>query len=443
MHKLKRMFWLILVVLVGLWLTAEPALLRTSGFFPWRNLMVQLTGLLAMGSMSIAMVLALRPRWLEDRLDGLDKMYRLHKWLGIGGLVLAVAHWLTAKVPKWSVGWGWLDAPKKTPPVFTSAIKEFLYGYRGTAELIGEWAFYAAVILIVLALIHRFPYHLFYKTHRLLAIAYLVLVTHSVLLVKFSYWSSPVGWLTALLMAAGTWAAVVVLLRRVGARRQVHGEITGMRYFPGVKTLEVKARVPQWPGHKPGQFAFVTTDSREGFHPYTIASDWRPDDPCITFAVKELGDHTRTLRECLKVGLPVSVEGPYGRFTFDDERSRQIWIGGGIGVTPFIARSKYLATHPDTDKQVDFFHTTGEVDEQALALITKDASHTNICLHVLIDARDGYLTGERIRATVPDWRNASIWFCGPAGFGEALRRDFAAHGFPVQQHFHQELFNMR
>ncbi|NLC37555.1 MAG: ferric reductase [Alcaligenaceae bacterium] len=440
---MKRTFWLILIVLTSSWLIAEPALLNTSGFFPWRNLMVQLTGVLAMGCMSIAMVLALRPRWLEDQLNGLDKMYRLHKWLGIGGLVLAITHWLTSKAPKWSVGWGWLDAPKKTPPVFASAVEELLFSYRGTAELIGEWAFYAVVILIVLALIHRFPYHLFYKTHRLLAIAYLVLVAHSVLLIKFNYWSLPVGWLTALLMVAGTWAAVVVLLRRVGTRRQVPGQIAGIRYFPGVKTLEVKACVTEWPGHEPGQFAFVTTDSREGFHPYTIASDWRVADPCITFAVKELGDHTSTLRERLKVGQPVSVEGPYGRFTFDDTRPRQIWIGGGIGVTPFIARSKYLATHANTGKQVDFFHSTGEVDEQALALIAENASHTDIRLHVLIDARDGYLTGERIRATVPDWRDASIWFCGPSSFGEALRRDFAAQGFPVERHFHQELFNMR
>ena len=44
---------------------------------------------------------------------------------------------------------------------------------------------------------------------------------------------------------------------------------------------------------------------------------------------------------------------------------------------------------------------------------------------------------------VPDWRKASIWFCGPTGFGEALKDDFAAQGFPVERRFHQELFAMR
>ncbi len=32
--------------------------------------------------------------WLERHLDGLDKMYRLHKWLGIGALVVGTVHWL-------------------------------------------------------------------------------------------------------------------------------------------------------------------------------------------------------------------------------------------------------------------------------------------------------------------------------------------------------------
>ena len=61
---------------------------------------------------------------------------------------------------------------------------------------------------------------------------------------------------------------------------------------------------------------------------------------------------------------------------------------------------------------------------------------------MLVDARDGRLTGERLRAAVPDWRTASVWFCGPAGFGTALRTDLLAQGLPAGR-FHQELFAMR
>jgi predicted ferric reductase len=269
-----------------------------------------------------------------------------------------------------------------------------------------------------------------------------------VVLIKFSYWSQPVGWVMALLLALGTAAAVIVLLRRVGAGRQVQGRITSLHYYPGVKALETGIEVAHgWPGHKPGQFAFATSDSSEGAHPYTIASSWNDKDRCITFITKELGDHTGRLRENLHVGQEVKIEGPYGCFTFDDDRPHQVWIGGGIGITPFIARMKELhrrvSGNGGLSQTVDLFHTTADIDEEAFAKLAADAKSANIQLHILVDTRDGFLTCQRIREAVPQWREASVWFCGPVGFGEALLKDFAAQGFPVVQHFHQELFAMR
>lgn len=139
----------------------------------------------------------------------------------------------------------------------------------------------------------------------------------------------------------------------------------------------------------------------------------------------------------------MTVEGPYGCFTFDDECPVQIWIGGGIGITPFIGAMQARARQGGTaDKAIHLFHTTAEVDETALARIRADAEAAGVRLHLMIDARDGRLTGDRIRAAVPDWRAASIWFCGPEGFGQAIRKDMEAHGVPVTR-FHQELFQMR
>ncbi|MCP3371939.1 ferredoxin reductase family protein [Bradyrhizobium cajani] len=450
MRNLKRSFWAILAILVVLWLIAEPSVFQSATFFALRGAMVQLSGILAIGCMSVAMILALRPRWPESWLGGLDKMYRLHKWLGITALVVAVVHWLWANGPKWAVGWGLLERPTRgaRPPI-ENPIAAFFADLRGSAESLGEWAFYAAVVLIVLALIQYFPYRLFYKTHRLLALAYLVLVFHAVVLIRFSYWTSPLGWVMAVLLASGTWASVVVLLRRVGASRQVKGRIVLLQYYPGVRALESKIEVPHgWPGHKPGQFAFATSDASEGAHPYTIASNWHAENPGITFITKELGDHTSRLRKTLRAGQEVTLEGPYGCFTFDDDCPHQIWIGGGIGITPFVARMKHMAMQKEAPdwpeaQMVDLFHSTADVDEEALGKLAADARSADVRLHVLIDARDGHLTGERVRRAVPQWREASIWFCGPAGFGEALKRDFAAHDFPVKWRFHQEFFAMR
>ncbi|THK36205.1 ferric reductase [Ensifer sp. MPMI2T] len=450
MRNIKRAFWVMLIVLTTLWLMAEPMVFQPANFFALRGMMSQYSGVIAMAAMSVAMILALRPRWPERWFGGLDKMYRLHKWLGIAALVVSVIHWLWSEGPKWAVGWGWLAPPVRgqRPPV-ENPIEQVFMTLRGPAEGLGEWAFYAAVLLIALALVKHFPYRLFYKTHRLLAVVYLVLVFHAVVLTTFSYWTSPIGLVMAVLVAAGTYVSVTVLLRRVGAGRQVHGKIASLQYYPGVRALEAEIDVPQgWPGRRPGQFAFAMSDRSEGAHPYTIASAWNDKSRRITFVAKELGDHTSRLREKLQVGQEVRIEGPYGCFDFDNGQARQIWIGGGIGITPFIAGMKHLAqerdVHPDQPYPlVDLFHTTAEYDATAIDKLKADALAAGIRLHVLIDARDGLLTGERIRDAVPEWREASIWFCGPAGFGEALRNDFAAQGMPVEERFHQELFAMR
>ncbi len=448
MRPIRLALWGLLGLVTLLWVAADPAALRIAAFFPLRDAMIQWTGLLAVACMSVAMILALRPRWPEGWCGGLDKMYRLHKWLGIAALVASVIHWLWTQGPKWAVGLGWLTRPQRGPrPAIDNAVEALLRGQRGTAEGLGEWAFYAAVALILLALVTRFPYRWFFRTHRFLAVSYLVLVFHAAVLTKFTYWSTPLGVVLAGLLAYGTYAAIVVLLRRVGAARQVEGTIVALTRYPELRVLETEIAIPEgWPGHRAGQFAFAMSDASEGAHPYTIASAWHDADRRITFITKALGDHTSRLPDRLRIGQAVRIEGPYGCFTFDDDRPRQIWIGAGIGITPFIARLKQTARERAAGASlppIDLFHPTTDFSDDAIARLTADAERAGVRLHVLHDARHGRLNGERIRAAVPDWREASLWFCGPARFGEALRRDFAAQGFPVREHFHQELFAMR
>ncbi|OJX65810.1 ferric reductase-like transmembrane domain-containing protein [Magnetospirillum sp. 64-120] len=446
MRAITKALWAVILVPAVLWLAVEPTALQADTFFFLRNNMVQISGVLTIFAMSAAMILALRPTWLESRLDGLDKMYRLHKWLGIAGLSLAVTHWLWAKGPKWAVGWGLLERPQRGPrPELPPGIEQVLNSWRGVAEGVGEWAFYAMALLMVLALIKYFPYRRFFQTHRLLAVGYLVMVFHSVVLTKFSYWSTPLGAVLAMLLVTGTIAAVVVLLRRVGAGRKVGGHVVALRDFPQLRCLEVRVALETgWKGHQAGQFAFVTFDKKEGAHPFTIASSWDGKDNTLSFVIKELGDHTAALRRGLALGQAVSVEGPYGRFTFKDDRPRQIWVGGGIGITPFLARARQLAAGQGRPgQQIDLIHTTVEEDAQALAELHGLADQAGIRLHVMVDGRDGRLDGEKLGQMVPGWDRASVWFCGPAGFGHALRGDLARHGMAVSRRFHQEMFAMR
>lgn len=380
---------------------------------------MQYNGVLAIGVMSVAMVLAVRPVLFEPALGGLDKMYRLHKWLGISGLVLAVSHWLMSEAPKWFVGLGWLAPPVRGPraPMAEDPIRQFFLDQLGLGEGIGEWAFYAAAALMVLALIKRIPYKHFFKTHHLIAVAYLALVWHSVILLKFDNWGGLLGLTMALLMVAGSVAALMVLFGRVAVKRQLVGEVVGIRRHDALQVIEIDiAFQGRWAGHEAGQFAFVTLHADEGAPPYTISSAWA-NDGRLTFIIKALGDYTSTLPDRVNLKDVVTVEGPYGRFTFDGQQKRQIWIGAGIGITPFIARMQALAKKPD-GKSIHLFHSTRVYDAHVIGLMERDAKASGVALTVLSDERDGKLNAQRIAKQVPDWRDADLWFCGPAPFGQ-------------------------
>ncbi len=444
MQKIKRVMWGLVLGLTAWWLWVDPLLTASPAFFAVRNSLVNYTGILGMGMMSVGMVLAVRPVWFEPHLGGLDKMYRLHKWLGIGGLVFSVAHWLASNAPKWLFGSGLVQPPAGgRPPRVEQTVEVFklFQSWRGIAEGVGEWAFYATVLMIVLALFKRFPYKWFFKTHRVLALTYLALVFHAVVLMNFAYWSHGLAPFMSVLMGAGAVAAVIVLFRKVGERRTVGGVVEQLERYDDLGVLSVLVRLDgRWPGHRAGQFAFVTFDPREGAHPFTITSAWQADGR-ITFLIKALGDYTERLPSDLAVGHTAEIEGPYGQFTFQGTKRRQIWVGAGIGITPFVARMKTLATAPD-GKQIDLFHTTAVLDPRAMAKMQVDAAAAGVRLHVLHDPRDGRLDAARVCAAVPQWRDADVWFCGPPAFGQSLKAALVAQGLPTAD-FHQELFEMR
>ena len=443
MTRIRYALWGLLLGMAVLWFFADSLLPRPFGYFPFRAVFVQFTGVLAITAMSAAMVLAVRPAWLQRHLGGLDKMYRLHRWLGISALAIGAVHWWFAQGTKWMVGWGWLQRPVRghrgAPP---EGFLGWLASQRGLAEDIGEWAFYAFVVLALIALAKRVPYELFRKTHKVMLVVYPLLAWHAFVLTKPAYWTQPVGWALAVLLLAGVASTAWILAGRLGSSRKVVGRVASIDYHPQSRVMEIAVELgPAWPGHRAGQFAFLTTDTAEGAHPFTMASAW-PDGGRMLFVVKALGDHTAHLREQLTVGQQVLVEGPYGCFDFDDGRSRQIWIGAGIGITPFIARMRQLSRE-GRSQRIDLYHSVHQRDPTVLEKLADDAKAAGITLHLHVTGETGErLRGARIRGELPDWQQASVWFCGPSDFGTALRADFLGHGLP-REAFHQELFEFR
>lgn len=188
-----------------------------------------------------------------------------------------------------------------------------------------------------------------------------------------------------MLLAAGVYGASRSLLGGIGRAREAAGTIVAVEQpAPDITSVRCRLDAP-WRGHRPGQFAFVSFDDKEGAHPFTIASADR-GDRAVSFQIKALGDYTGRLAEQLQPGQAVRVQGPYGRFDLArcNPRARQIWIAGGIGVTPFLAWLEALQADPGKAPTADLHYCTRDQSNDAFVprLQALCATLPGIRLHV-------------------------------------------------------------
>jgi predicted ferric reductase len=97
-----------------------------------------------------------------------------------------------------------------------------------------------------------------------------------------------------------------------------------------------------------GQFAWILP-SRNPFtptyHPFSMSSSALRSR--VEFTIKQVGEFTDSVRG-LKVGDRVYVDGPHGSFTLESNPGMgYVFIGAGVGVTPFLSMLATLADQGD------------------------------------------------------------------------------------------------
>ncbi|MBX3632971.1 MAG: ferric reductase-like transmembrane domain-containing protein [Simplicispira sp.] len=421
-----------------------------TGWWQLRQHALYLSGLWSIGLMALVMVLALRLPLAERLLGGMDQVYRLHKWAGIGAALAAIAHWGAKESSDWIKAlWGRAGRPAR------EAVLPWLTDARGFAKDLGEWAFYLLLAMVALTLVSRLlSYRNWRVLHRAMPVLFLALVLHSVALMPLSFWALPMGLLMGGMLALGSLAALWSLAGWVGARRSHAARIHSVqRLGDGPDApLEVVCAMPAaWPGHRAGQFAFVRFEGSEGAHPFTIASAagslgrGERGEALLRLVIKPLGDYTRTLHQRLAAGQRVDIEGPYGRFDGRGSRRRQqVWVAAGVGVTPFLAlleaRQPGLTTQGRDPAPVHMHYCTRDARRDPLlprlnGLCAQAQPPVQLTVHS--EAQGQRLTPQDLQA-VPG--PLDIWFCGPPGLGDALHQH--ARG-PSRWRLHRESFAMR
>lgn len=98
--------------------------------------------------------------------------------------------------------------------------------------------------------------------------------------------------------------------------------------------------------HQPGQYLNLTLeiDGRKVRRSYTIASSPTRTGYCeLSVKREEQGLASRHLHDRIREGDMLEVTAPAGKFTFTGKESQEIvMIAGGVGITPLMAKLRYL-----------------------------------------------------------------------------------------------------
>ncbi len=382
------------------------------------------SGVAALSLMAVAALLGARWGFIETCFGGLDSVYQTHKWLGIWALVFASLHFLfKAGIKEWEVAAIITLAPDLT-------------------RLVRQLSYVALVFIIMLALNRNIPYNVWRWWHKLSGPLFLIVIVH------WLSFKSPI----ALTSPAGLWLAFVVMLGVVAAAYKLllyrfvsnHAEYEVAGISPGAGAVHMQlAPVGKAIDFEPGQFGFLRM-KEEGLrepHPFTIASA-KSEDGRVDFLIRSLGDYTERLIANTKVGMRADIYAPYGRFKRLQSAKREVWIGGGVGISPFVAWLKDEVNH--FDKVTLFYFYTPGRDFPAVELMREIAQQRGA---ELVPVADGPASAAFVRrfaeiAGEAGPAEVEVSFCGPKGLLNNLQGQMRENGIP-ESNLRHEYFEFR
>ena len=139
----------------------------------------------------------------------------------------------------------------------------------------------------------------------------------------------------------------------------------------------------------------------------------------MSFAI---GDYTKDIKN-IKSGEPALIEGPYGRFK--SNAKDQIWVAGGIGITPFLSMAKNLK-----EKKADLYYCVNKKEEAVflpeLKAIAEKNKNFNLIPHY--SNEKGHITANYINNTSKNIKEKDILLCGPVSMMTSLKKSFKSLG---------------
>jgi predicted ferric reductase len=398
----------------ALWLAERPAGQPTARFLG------EVCGAEAILLLSCSLVLIALVPYGERWFGGFDRVVVWHRGAAVAGVLLLVPHLaLVTSSPD----------PNET----------------GFGHALGDVALLGLLVLTLWALaprlrtarwpgpvraLARTTYEHWLGAHRLTGLFVAVAVTHGAIVDPVLRHSAVLRVAFVFVGVAGVGAYVYRELVAPHVVPAYDYSVTAVRRL-GERTAEIALDpVGERLAFRPGQFVMLTF---AGFaagqrHPFSISS--AVGDRRLDVTVKTSGDYTARLVDSLHPGDAARVLGPFGGFDYRTGGRRQIWIAGGIGVTPFMSWIRSL--DGGFDREVDFWYSVRETGDAVYRDEIEAAAraHSSLRVHLVLSDAEGPLTVDAVlRGMAPD-AHPWVYMCGPPPMMKALARGLRRRGVP-------------
>ncbi len=392
----------------------------------WLTWVGRVSGILGLAMMLLAAAVSCRVPGFDRPFGGLARLWHLHHWLGFTAFILVMVHALAR---------GLAAVPTSLDAAVATLFPPLSYG----AVWLG-WLAWAALVVFLAPTFDFFgqPHYQRWKRLHLVSAAALLLGLWHALLLAGEAWP---WWLLGIAgLGAIAWRKGMAPRRRHAYR--IEAVVPLAR---GVVELVLR---PEGGGirYEAGQFVYLSpldetlAAGRGEEHPYTIAS--APSDSHLRIGIKDLGDASHAL-QTVTPGTRVLVEGPYGEFFGRRFPERDmLWLGGGIGITPFVGGARDLAACASVEGHVHLFYLANGPDrayyQQELEGIAERVEGFTYTSHYYRD--QGPLTEVFLREHCPAFTEREIYLCGPPAMNAYLQHLLSEPGVPTSR-IHSEVFD--
>lgn len=349
----------------------------------------QILGALIIILFSIVFLLSTKWHWVTKLFGGLENVYFAHRWSALIAFGLIFLH---AEIT--------IDLARALP---------FNFDWLFEAEEAGEVSRNLFLLLIFIIPLNKIiKYENWKIIHRFMIIPFIVGVYHayftsSIHLLRFDLISIWMG----LIVFVGSFSGIYIILIYPWKSFAYKGKILEVTQF-NENVVNIKIELNKRYQYESGQFAFMRIHDKkieDEIHPFSISGG---DDYIIEFTIKILGDYTKDLYQHLRPSMKVQLSKPYGELTFNHGRKKQLWIAGGVGITPFLS---HIRNHKRLSNEITLIYNVREIKDALYLDFFKDyaSKDSRFKFHLQETSRDGYLDLKSLEITSDE----SVFLCGP------------------------------